>query len=124
MTRLQRIFDIFPVVLRIAPADSLSDITHLPVRGDAPKGTRKLDRARAVLVDSTLMVAVDSPEGPNLVFREQITQHETDKKVHWVLTESGKIIVLSKDTNCGCGSRLRVWNPYRSTISSSSEDPQ
>lgn len=121
---MKRIFDIFPAVIKLAPSDSLSDITQLPIRGDAPKGTRKLDRCRAVYLDNMLLVAVDSPEGPKVVFREQITEHAQEGKTHWVKTETGKIIVLEKDPNCGCGSRLRVWNPYRNSVSSSSEDPK
>lgn len=120
--QMQKIFDIFPAVLRIAPPESLSDITQLPIRGDAPQGTRKLDRCRAIYAGGVLMVAVDSPEGPSLVFQEQITEHQSEGKTNWVLTQSGKIFVIEKDTNCGCGSRLRVWNPLRNIVSST-EDP-
>jgi hypothetical protein len=110
--------DIFPAVLRIAPPQTLSDISDLLPRGDAPKGTRRLDRCRAVIINQTLVVAVDSPTGPEIVFREKLIEQQTNSVERYtqVRTESDKVIVISKDENCGCGSRLRGWNPYRSVF--------
>lgn len=119
---MRKTLDIFPALIRLAPPDSLENITDLPIRGDAPPGTRKLDRCRAVIVQEALYVAVDSPTGPELVFKEKITEQHHEKKISHVRTVSGKIIVITKDENCGCGSRLRGWNPFGSLISSS-EDP-
>jgi hypothetical protein len=119
---MQKTMDIFPAVLRLAPPGSVENITDLAVRGDAPPGTRKLDRARAVIVRGTLYVAVDSPTGPQVVFREKVEEQHHEKKISHVKTVSGKIIVITKDENCGCGSRLRGWNPFGFLVSSS-EDP-
>lgn len=69
------------------------------------------------------MIAEDSPEGPKLVFREKVLEIKQESKLTHLLTESGKIIVVTKDHNCGCGSRLRSWNPYGNYISSS-QDPE
>jgi len=30
-----------------------------------------------------------------------------------LLTESGKGLAFRRQDNCGCGSRLRAWNPYK-----------
>jgi hypothetical protein len=117
------LIDVFPALVRIAPPGSLSDITSFGVRGDAPQQTRRLDRCRVAVVDTMIRIAVDSPEGPSLVFQEQISERQSKNKTHWVVTESGKILVFEKDNNCGCGSRLRNWNPFGNSISSS-EDPQ
>jgi hypothetical protein len=114
--------DVFPAVVKLAPPGSLSDITMLKTIGDTPQGTRKLDRCRAVVLQNTLLIAEDSPEGPKIVFREEIDLMVQDKKTTHILTVSGKIIAFMKDDNCGCGSRLRSWNPYGSFISSG-EDP-
>lgn len=119
---MQKSLDIFPAVLRLAPPNSLENITDLPVRGDAPPGTRRLDRCRAVIINGTLYVAVDSPTGPELVFREKVVEQIHDKKISHVKTEQGKIITISKDNNCGCGSRLRAWNPY-GFLTTSTQDP-
>ena len=113
---VKRHFDIFPALLRIAPPGTIADsqITEFQTRGDAPEGTRRLDRCRVIHMGETLMVAVDSPEGPKLVFQEKLDHYWKEKKTYWVKTFTGKVIVIEKDNNCGCGSRLRSWNPYRS----------
>lgn len=115
--------DIFPALVRLAPPNSLEVITELGIRGDAPAGTRRLDRCRAVVLNEVLYIAVDSPTGPQLVFKEKVTEQNHEKKITHLRTESGKIIVITKDENCGCGSRLRSWNPYGFLVQSS-EDPQ
>jgi hypothetical protein len=120
---MRKAFDVFPAIIRLAPAGSLSDITELNIIGDVPQGTRRVDTARAVLLGDMLLIAVDSPEGTQVVFRERVTQTESDGKVHYALTESGKILAIVKDNNCGCGTRLRSWNPYGSYIPSS-QDPE
>lgn len=119
---MRKEIDIFPASIRLAPADSLENITDLTVRGDAPKGTRKLDRCRAVVINKTLYVAVDAPTGPELVFKERVVEQNHEKTISHLRTESGKIIVITKDNNCGCGSRLRGWNPFGFLVTST-EDP-
>jgi hypothetical protein len=115
--------DIFPAVLRLAPQGTILNIGDLLPRGDAPQGTRRLDRCRAVIINEVLMVAVDSPSGPEIVFREKLIEQQTNsvEKYTQVRTETDKVIVISKDENCGCGSRLRGWNPYRSVFSTEGE---
>jgi hypothetical protein len=120
---MRKAFDVFPAIVRLAPAGSLSDITQLTIIGDAPQGTRRVDTCRAVLLADTLLIAVDSPEGTQIVFREKVVQTEVEGKVHYALTESGKILAITKDNNCGCGTRLRSWNPYGSYVPSS-QDPE
>lgn len=119
---MKKVVDVFPAVIKLAPPGSLSDITMLKTTGEYPQGTRKLDRCRVVVIQDTLLIAEDSPEGPRVVFREQVELMVQDKKLTHILTVSGKIIAFMKDDNCGCGSRLRSWNPYGGFISSG-EDP-
>lgn len=114
--------DVFPAIIRLAPPDSLSDITELLVTGPAPEGSRRVDRCRVVILNDLLMVAVDAPGGPSLVFREKVVEKTHQGQVHFARTESGKIVAFSKDHNCGCGSRLRAWNPFGGIVMSS-EDP-
>ena len=62
-----------------------------------------------------VIVAKDGPEGPQIVFREAhetfIPSEKADED-SYVVTKSGKMIAFKKDRGCGCGSRLRGWNPY------------
>lgn len=115
--------DVFPAIVYFAPPDSLSDFTALSPTGERPQGTRRLDRCRIALFNGKLYVVEDSPEGPKLVFREDYAayDHSDNRKVHHVLTASGKIAVFFRDNNCGCGSRLRSWSPFGSTLSSTAD---
>ena len=113
--------DVFPAVLTIADSGSLEDINELLPRGGAPKGSRKLDRCRIIATEEKIMVVVDDPSGPKLIFSENITFHSKDEKVHRVITESGKMIAFRKDETCGCGSRLRSWSPYGSILMSQTD---
>ncbi len=113
--------DVFPAVLTIAEPGSLEDINELLPRGGAPKGSRKLDRCRIIATEEKIMVVVDDPSGPKLIFSENITFYSKEEKVHRVITESGKMIAFRKDENCGCGSRLRSWSPYGSILMSQTD---
>ena len=108
--------DVFPAVATLADPDSLEDIETLLPRGGAPKGSRKVDACRITIIDGLLLIAVDSPTGPRLVFKEKVESYSKSDRVHRVKTETGKFIAFGKDNNCGCGSRLRTWNPYKNVI--------
>jgi hypothetical protein len=115
--------DVFPAVATLADAGSLEDINELLPRGGAPKGSRKVDACRITLIDGLILIAVDSPTGPRLVFKEKVESYSKEEKIHRVKTETGKFIAFGKDNNCGCGSRLRTWNPYKNILTSQ-ENPE
>lgn len=117
--------DVFPAILYLAEPDSLQNYTELQMTGERPKGTRKVDRSRIAILDNTIFVAVDAPEGPKLVFKERLADYEKDENgtTYHALTVSGKILAFDKDHNCGCGSRLRSWNPFGGILNSTS-DPE
>jgi hypothetical protein len=119
---LRRTVDVFPAIIRLAPTGSVDDQGSFSVTGDAPAGTRRLDRCRVVIVNDVMMVVVDSPEGPSLVFREAVEGVSTSGGITRATTRSGKVVAFTKDHNCGCGSRLRSWDPYGAVVNSS-EDP-
>ena len=101
--------------MAVTPPDALEDPTqlHPTNRKLHPPGTKTVDRARIIIYDNRIHVAVDSPTGPTLVFRENIISHtKSPERVHYVMTEFRKSIAFRRDDNCGCGSRLRSWNPY------------
>ncbi len=119
---MRKQLDVFPAIVKVISPGSLSDLSLVTVTGDLPQGTRKLDRCRVAIVNDTILIAVDSPEGPKLVFREKVVEMINEKGLDRVKTESGKMLAFVKDTNCGCGSRLRSWNPFGNVVSST-EDP-
>jgi hypothetical protein len=67
--------------------------------------------------DLILVVASDSPDGPQIMFQERIESFSEDSGTYRALTVSGKMVAFELQSNCGCGSRLRSWNPYK-TLSS------
>ena len=119
---IRKAFDITPALVVLAPASSLTDIKSLTVKGERPKGTRRIDRVRAVVIGDLFIIGQDSPEGVQVVFRERVVEIEKTENDWHLLTESGKIIAVTKDKNCACGTKLRSWNPYGSYIPSS-QDP-
>jgi len=118
-------FDVFPALIYLAPPDTVSNMSEFN-NGltERPQGTRRVDRARAALFNNKLIIYVDSPEGPKLVFREDVLDYErsADHKKYYVRTVSDKVASIEKDVNCGCGSRLRSISMFN-TISNSTEDP-
>jgi hypothetical protein len=115
--------DVFPAFVGVAPPgtyQTVQELTSAPIS----EGATQVWKARVVVTDESVMVAVDGPEGPMIVFSEGISEfHKSNVKTEdsYVLTTSGKMLAYKKDENCGCGSRLRSWNPYRHVYSS--KDP-
>lgn len=116
--------DVFPAVATLASPGSLEDIDTLLPRGGAPKGSRKVDACRITVVDGLLLIAVDSPTGPRLVFKEKIESYSKKERIYRVKTETGKYVAFAKDNNCGCGSRLRTWNPYKNILNAQGDPEQ
>lgn len=119
---MKKSLDIFPALLKIAPSGSLEDFRTLTPVGAAPEGTRRLDRCRTIIVNEKLFIVVDTPTGPELIFREGVVDFYQSEGVAHVVTETGKILAIKKDPNCGCGSRLRSWDPFKNIAFAQSDD--
>lgn len=107
--------DVFPAHLAVLPAGALEDVTALQ-SSPATKDAYYLATTRVIVDDTHVTVAQDSPDGALIVFREQYDEFIRDKdtkKDSWIVTKSGKMLAFKKDSNCGCGSRLRGWNAYK-----------
>jgi hypothetical protein len=103
--------DIFPAHIAVVPAGFLEDIYDLK-SAPATKGAYYLATTRVIVTDEIIVVAQDSPEGAKIVFQEKYEVFLTEGEFR-VVTVSGKMLAFKKDTNCGCGSRLRSWNAYK-----------
>jgi hypothetical protein len=109
------ILDRFPCHLIAVPAGFTNDVSTLNSYEPTP-GATYLEITRVILTDKIIMVAKDGREGPQIVFQERYSEVDASKdasKDSRVITESGKMLVFKKDTACGCGSKLRGWNPYK-----------
>lgn len=116
--------DTFPALVTIAPASYDGEVrTHSP-----HDGTFQISVARIILTEDRVLVATDAVGGPNLVFSEEYDPESLERALSktedsYVTTLSGKRIAFSKDVSCGCGSRLRSWNPFKNNIVMSSKNP-
>jgi hypothetical protein len=109
------IYDVFPAKLVALPAGIIDDIMLLSLNPPS-EGSFFVDRARVIATEKKLLVAVDTPEGAKIVFQETYTTFIKDDISRFV-TEGGKMFAVQRDTNCGCGSRLRAWNPFKTLYS-------
>lgn len=110
-------YDLFPAHLAAADAHLLTDPQTLSSK-PTTEGAYYLQTTRVVIDDTHITVAQDSPNGAMIVFREPYTTGNFYKSAipeedSILITDSGKVLAFKKDTNCGCGSRLRGWNPYK-----------
>jgi len=107
------LFDLFPAVLVAAAPGLLEDLDQIRVVPPTEKAFM-VDKCRIVVDEDLIIVAVDSPEGAKIIFQEEydvfIKNRPGESKI---LTKSGKMLAFKRDENCGCGSRLRSWNPTR-----------
>ncbi len=109
------IVDRFPCHLAAVPAGFTDDVNTLQSYEPTP-GAKYLEVTRVILTDELILVAKDSHQGPQIVFQERyetVDVSTNPREDTRVVTKSGKMLVFKKDTNCGCGSRLRGWNPYK-----------
>lgn len=109
--------DIFPAHVQVAPPNVFTDV-HTLNSYPHQEGAFYVSTTRVIIMNidnqKVVVVAQDSPEGAQIVFKEKIqTFHDQVDGTYRLITVSGKALAFSKDTNCGCGSRLRSWNPYR-----------
>lgn len=119
--------DVFPARVRVVPADAVPAAEELgALTVFWREAGRMVDRVRVVVTEKTVMVAADSSSGPVLIFQERyrpesVAWSRSRKDTHRLVTESGKLLLVAHDASCGCGSKLRAWNPYRTVYST--KDP-
>jgi len=107
------LFDLFPAVLVAAAPGLVEDLDQVKVVPPT-EGTFMVDRCRIVVDEDLIIVAVDSPDGAKVIFQERydifVKNRSGESKI---ITKSGKMLAFKRDNDCGCGSRLRSWNPSR-----------
>ena len=110
------LFDLFPAVLVAAAPGLVEDLDEVKVVPPT-EGTFMVDKCRIVVDEDLIIVAVDSPEGARVIFQEEydvfVKNRPGESKI---ITKSGKMLAFKRDNDCGCGSRLRSWNPTRTLI--------
>jgi hypothetical protein len=123
------IYDIYPAKAMVSPPKRESDTYEFATMTLTTnvRDSRRVEDVRIVITEATIMIAADSSSGPMLIFQEKYNPEDAildkdKKKISRLRTVSGKTIIFTKDeSSCGCGGRLRAWNPYRTVYSS--KDP-
>jgi hypothetical protein len=119
-------YDLFPAfVTMVSPDDptELGDIASGPPR---PNTARSYDKARVIVFHNKILIAIDGDNGPKILL-EELYQEGTFMRSasrtedSRLVTSTGMKLVFKRNDACGCGSRLRSWNPYRTL--SSTKDP-
>lgn len=109
------VLDRFPCHLVAIAAGQIDDVTTLRSYDPTP-GATYLEVTRVIITEDQIIIAKDADGGPQIVFRETYDTYIPSgelTKDSFVVTSSGKMLAFKKDTGCGCGSRLRGWNPYK-----------
>jgi hypothetical protein len=107
--------DVFPADVVVVAADVLEDISLLTC-APATLGSYQVNTARVIVDETHITIAVDSPDGAKIIFREPYSMFYPGKEGK-IITSSGKMLAFVRNDSCGCGSRLRAWNPYKTIIS-------
>lgn len=116
--------DSFPATVVITAADFPVPVEKLSSRPPTPNAAA-LTITRVVVSGERIIIAVDDVAGPKVVFSEAIdptTHYKGNLNADsYITTVTGKKIAWRRDAQCGCGSRLRSWRPFK--MMSSSKDP-
>lgn len=106
--------DLFPAeaILRTA-YDQPLDSMHFSIENG-----HQIKDARIIITPTHIIIAQDGPGGANIVFKEEYDpgkylRDPERRGMHRIETLAGRQLAFRITTSCGCGSRLRSWNPYQ-----------
>jgi hypothetical protein len=119
-------YDLFPAFVTFVSADDPIEYTEMTSGPPTPKDARSYDKARVIVSGSNVLVAIDGDQGPRIVFNEELEPNSFIRSANrnqdsFLRTTSGRKLAFRRNDACGCGSRLRSWNPYRTLHST--KDP-
>jgi hypothetical protein len=120
-------YDLFPAFVIFTAADEPTPIQDMTSAPPSPRTARAFDKARVIVHENNkVMVAIDGDNGPRIIFQESYNSEDFIRSANrnedsYLTTVSGKKLVFRRNDACGCGSRLRSWNPYRTL--NSTKDP-
>lgn len=112
--------DIFPATGAVYPPASLNTFEYpYSTIGFQDTGAQRFNDCRVIVHKNRLIVGTDSPRGPQAFFSAEVQEVLKDpiSQLTRVTTTNGYLVVFSKSKSCGCGSRLRSWNPYGTIVS-------
>jgi len=106
--------DLFPAEAILRPAtDQLLNTFDFSVAE-----RHDITAVRIIVTPTHIIMAQDGPGGPQVVFKEEYDPglyiRDAERRgLHRIQTRGGRQIAFHITSSCGCGSRLRSWNPYK-----------
>lgn len=113
-----RVSDLFPAVVVIYPSVVVCGWeSPFSAVGLSDSGGKIFSDSRVIVHKNLVIVGINSARGPVLGFRAEVAEVFKDGRFTRVLTTNGDLVVFAPSKGCGCGSRLRSWNPYGNIVS-------
>jgi hypothetical protein len=112
--------DLFPAVVAVYPSSFLSG-REFPYEGIGvfDDGGTRFTECRVIVHNNLLIVGADTARGAQMVFKAEVNSVTKEGGYTRVYTTNGDLVVFTPSKGCGCGSRLRSWNPYGNVVRSS-----
>jgi hypothetical protein len=119
--------DVFPAEFAVWPASAPGAAEALAAAlpsalplNRLPEGARRFSRVRVVAAGGVLAVFTDGPRGPERVYAAPLasapegkpTSNSSARALAGFLPQLEQA-AWSRASGCGCGSKLRAFNPYR-----------
>jgi len=90
-----------------------------------------MEKVRLIVTQDTVFIYKDSSTGPTLAYQERLQSYDPGVPVHRrtrsnpmrlasVTTDSGTNISFGRMGSCGCGSRLKAFDPFAQITSAAS----
>jgi hypothetical protein len=112
--------DIFPAIGAIYKPESLNTFEYpFSNIGFSDLSAIKFNDSRVIVHKNRITVGIDGPRGPQVFFSAEVQEVLKVPSTQFirVITTDGHLVVFSRSKSCGCGSRLRSWNPYGNIVS-------
>jgi hypothetical protein len=112
--------DLFPALVSVYRPDVVLNMeSPFGSVGLSDEGAEKFSECRVIVQRNLIIVGAHSARGVHAVFRGEVEEIFKAEQFTRVLTRSGHLVVFAKSKGCGCGSKLRSWNPYGTIVRSS-----
>jgi hypothetical protein len=121
------IHDVFPAVVSMTTTEPTEEAPLYAANPSTVLGARRIAKARVITTDDRILIAIDAPEGPLVIFNQPYDQatakivkgKTVDSTLVTLDTDSSSPVYIAyrKSEDCSCGSRLRGWRPFGNTYS-------
>lgn len=92
-------FNLFPLQTTISDADGNPVKSH--------------NATRTIVTDDEVFVYQDDTNGPSLFFHDRLEDFSGSATEGWTAeTTDGYTVSIIRSSGCGCGSRLKGYNPF------------